>query len=229
MLDTTELGIDLGAIEAIVHARHGDPFAILGPHDGTVRCFIPGADTVSVVDRDTGLQVSELARLHPAGFFAGPISSHAGYRLRVGQGASAWETEDPYSFPPILGDMDIYLLAEGRHRDFGRTLGAHPAVLEGVPGVRFAVWAPNAQRVSVVGDFNAWDGRRHPMRKRHGPGVWELFVPRIAAGEFYKYEIIGPRGELLPLKAANCVDRGGGPALSLDGRRVGGQPCGAAG
>ena len=96
--------------------------------------------------------------------------------------------------------MDIYLLAEGRHRDFGRCLGAHPTEIDGVAGVRFAVWAPNAQRVSVVGDFNGWDGRRHPMRKRHGPGVWELFVPRIGAGTLYKYEMLGPWGELLPLE-----------------------------
>jgi 1,4-alpha-glucan branching enzyme len=201
MLDTTELGIDWGAIEAVVSARHGEPFAILGPHDGSVRAFIPDADTVTVVDRDTGLQVGELARLHPAGFFAGPVSTHGRYLLRIGQGGSVWETEDPYSFPPILGEMDIYLLGEGRHRDLGRALGAHPSDMEGVPGVRFAVWAPNAQRVSVVGDFNGWDGRRHPMRKRQSAGVWELFIPRIAAGELYKYELLGPWGELLPLKA----------------------------
>ncbi len=201
MLDTTELGIDLGAIDAIVHGRHGDPFAILGPHHGTVRAFIPGALSMSVVDSATGLPAGELTRLHPDGFFAGAVTTTGSYRLRVGEGAAAWETEDPYSFPPILGDMDIYLLAEGRHRDFGRCLGAHPAVVDGIAGVRFAVWAPNAQRVSVVGDFNGWDGRRYPMRKRHGPGVWELFVPRIAAGELYKYEVVAPWGEVLPLKA----------------------------
>ncbi len=201
MLDTVELGIDLGAIDAVVHGRHGDPFSILGPHGNTVRAFIPGAEGVSVIDSATGLITGELTRLHPDGFFAGPVSSHGAYRLRIGEGLAAWETEDPYSFPPLLGDMDIYLLAEGRHRDFGRCLGAHPATVNGVNGVRFAVWAPNAQRVSVVGDFNGWDGRRHPMRKRHGPGVWELFVPRIAAGEFYKFELIGAWGEMLPLKA----------------------------
>ena len=201
MLDTTELGIDVGAIDAIVHARHGDPFAILGPHGGTVRAFIPGAESITVVDSATGLPAGELTRMHPAGFFAGPVTTRGRYRLHIGEGAAAWEVEDPYAFPPILGDMDVYLLAEGRHRDFGRCLGAHPTVLEGVPGVRFAVWAPNAQRVSVVGDFNGWDGRRHPMRRRHGPGVWELFVPRIAAGELYKFEMLGPGGELLPLKA----------------------------
>ena len=196
-----DLGLNPGAIDAIVNARHGDPFAVLGPHDGSVRAFIPGADTVAVVDRDTGLVAGELQRVHPAGFFAGTVGAQGPYRLRIGQGATSYETEDPYSFPPVLGDLDVYLLAEGRHLDFGRALGAHPAEMEGVSGVRFAVWAPNAQRVSVVGDFNGWDGRRHPMRKRHGPGVWELFIPRIGPGVFYKYEMTGPSGEMLPLKA----------------------------
>ncbi len=196
-----DLGLNPGAIDAIVNARHGDPFAVLGPHDGSVRAFIPDADSVAVVDRDTGMVAGTLQRVHPAGFFAGTVGAHGPYRLRIGQGDASWETEDPYSFPPVLGDLDVYLLAEGRHLDFGRALGAHPTVMEDVPGVRFAVWAPNAQRVSVVGDFNAWDGRRHPMRKRHGPGVWELFVPRIGAGVFYKFEMTGPSGETLPLKA----------------------------
>ncbi|MEJ1976219.1 MAG: 1,4-alpha-glucan branching protein GlgB [Acetobacteraceae bacterium] len=193
--------IDRTAIDAIVNARHGDPFSVLGPHDGTVRVFIPGAESVAVIERDTGLVIGELTRVDPAGFFSGPVSSRAPYRLRVGEGAAGYEIEDAYAFPPILGDMDIYLLAEGRHRDFGRCLGAHPAVMDGVPGVRFAVWAPNAQRASVVGDFNHWDGRRHPMRKRHGPGVWELFLPRVGVGALYKYELLGPDGALLPLKA----------------------------
>ncbi len=193
--------IDPEAIEAIVQARHGDPFAVLGPHDVLVSTFMPGADTVTVIDRQTGQAIGELARIHPAGFFSGPVSTQAPYRLRIGQGGVGWETEDPYAFQPILGEMDIYLLSEGRHRDFGRCLGAHRVEMEGVPGVRFAVWAPNARRVSVVGDFNHWDGRRHPMRKRHGPGVWELFIPRVGAGALYKYEILGPDGALLPLKA----------------------------
>ncbi len=202
MLDAiTDLGLHPGAVDAIVNARHGDPFAVLGLHDGTVRAFVPGAETVSVLERSTGMVLGELSLIHPAGFFAGPVSSNEPYRLKIGRSAATWETEDPYSFPPLLGDLDVYLLAEGRHRDFGRCLGAHPMEVDGIPGVRFAVWAPNAQRVSVVGDFNGWDGRRHPMRKRHGPGVWELFVPRLGAGTLYKYEMTGPGGELLPLKA----------------------------
>src|SRR5690606_12212797 len=99
----------------------------------------------------------------------------------------------------LLGDMDIYLLAEGRHFELPFCLGARALTVDDIPGVRFAVWAPNARRVSVVGDFNNWDGRRHPMRARVEAGVWELFVPRLQPGEFYQYEILGPHG-LLPLK-----------------------------
>ncbi len=194
--------INPGAVDAIVHARHGDPFAVLGPHDGRIRAFVPGVAGVDVVDRATGMVLASLQRLHPEGFWSGAVSEPSAYKLRIhpDQG-SCYDIEDPYSFPPILGDMDTYLLAEGRHRDFGRALGAHPAEMDGVPGVRFAVWAPNASRVSVVGDFNHWDGRRHPMRMRHGPGVWELFIPRVGPGALYKYELLGPNGALLPLKA----------------------------
>src|SRR5690606_18200666 len=124
-----------------------------------------------------------------------------GYRLRLRAGEFEWEIEDPYAFPPILGELDEHLLGEGRHLDQYRQLGAHPRSIDGVEGVAFAVWAPNARRVSVVGDFNAWDGRRHPMRKRVGAGVWELFIPRLERGMTYKYEILGQHGERLPLKA----------------------------
>ncbi len=196
---------DPSAIEAVVHARHGDPFAVLGPHaipSGTaIRSFVPDADGIDVLARDTGLKIGELARVHDAGFWSGSVASAVPYRFRVSAAGASWDVEDAYSFPTLLGDMDIYLLGEGRHRDFARVLGAHVAELEGVPGVRFAVWAPNARRVSVVGSFNGWDGRRHPMRLRHGSGVWELFVPRVTAGAIYKYELLGPDGALLPLKA----------------------------
>ncbi len=125
------------------------------------------------------------------------------------------ETEDPYGFQPLLGGLDLYLIAEGRHRELGACLGAHVMEVEGVTGVRFAVWAPNAKRVAVVGDFNAWDGRRYPMRRRHDAGVWEIFIPRLQAGALYKYEILGPDWEQLPLKAdpiAACAERPPGTA-----------------
>ncbi|HEX4262449.1 MAG TPA: 1,4-alpha-glucan branching enzyme, partial [Acetobacteraceae bacterium] len=192
---------DPGAIDALVEARHGDPFALLGPHPApggvAIRAFLPQSESVEVIAAETGLPVGRLARIHPAGFWTGIVRQLAPYRLRIAAGGEVVETEDPYAFPPVLGDLDVYLLGEGRHHDFARAMGAHVTEIAGVRGVRFAVWAPNAQRVSVVGDFNAWDGRRHPMRLRHGAGVWELFIPRIGPGTIYKYEIRGPHGEIL--------------------------------
>ncbi len=200
---------DDAAIEAIVAGKHGDPFAVLGPHGGdgvplSVRAFWPGADGVEVIDRATGETVATLERLHPDGFFAGLIGDRhapASYRLRFSHGADRWEAEDPYRFPLILGEMDIYLLGEGSHRRLFECLGAHPMTVDGVDGVAFAVWAPNASRVSIVGDFNQWDGRRHPMRKRVEAGVWELFLPGVAKGAIYKFELLAADGRLLPLKA----------------------------
>ncbi len=196
---------DAGAIDAIAHGRHGDPFAVLGPHDTpdgcSIRAFLPNADGATVIDRSNGQVLGALQRLHPDGFWAGTIPARAPYTLRFDTPFGPYETADPYAFPPTLGPLDLDLLGEGRHRDLGHVLGAHPAEMEGVPGVRFAVWAPNASRVSVVGDFNFWDGRRHPMRRHTGAGVWDLFIPGVAAGAIYKYELLGPNGEMLPQKA----------------------------
>ena len=128
------------------------------------------------------------------------------------------ETEDPYSFGLLLGELDLYLLAEGSHLELGRCLGAQAMSIDGVAGVRFAVWAPNAQRVSVVGDFNGWDGRRHPMRKRVEAGVWELFIPRLPVGTIYKYEILGPaRAAAAQGRSGGAADRGAA-AHRLGGR-----------
>ena len=196
---------DRADIDAIVQARHGDPFAVLGPHrvekGVAVRAFLPGADSVQIVSRADGRVLAGMSLVDAAGFWSGVLPEQTAYRFRVAYGHAIVETEDPYSFPPLLGEIDTHLLAEGRHRDFARVLGAHVARIDGVDGVRFAVWAPNARRVSVVGSFNLWDGRRHPMRLRHGPGVWELFIPRVLPGAIYKYEIVGPDGATLPLKA----------------------------
>ena len=196
------------AIEALVSGRHGDPFAVLGPHrlDGghwVVRVFRPGVARALLIDAATGAEITELIRTHPDGLFSAMLAraDRPYYRLRFIEGDHAFEEEDPYRFPPVLGEVDNYLFAEGRHLRLYEKLGAHPAVIEGVAGASFAVWAPNASRVSVVGDFNDWDGRRHPMRKRQESGVWELFLPGIASGRLYKYELLGPNGELLPLKA----------------------------
>src|SRR5215470_2645559 len=194
-------------IEALVQGNHDDPFGLLGPHfvDSVglvIRSFQPTALRVRVVGED-GVEIADLERRHPAGFFAGVVGADTqiNYRLRLDLPARQLDIDDPYRFPPILGDLDMYLLAEGNHQRLYERLGAHPTELLGVPGVSFAVWAPNARRVSLVGDFNEWDGRRHPMRRRFEAGIWEIFLPGLAAGAVYKYEIKGAEGHLLPLKA----------------------------
>ncbi len=188
---------------AVIEGRHSDPFRYLGPHvEGDVplvRIFLPDAEGVAIVDEqghERGLE-----RIHDAGLFEGRLSNGSRrYRVRARYGERQVEIEDPYRFPPILSDFDLYLLGEGTHTHLYEKLGAHPMVLDEVSGVAFAVFAPNAQRVSVVGDFNSWDGRRHPMRVR-GNGFWEIFMPEAKPGSKYKYEIIGADGRMLPLKS----------------------------
>ncbi len=191
--------------DALANARLGDPFAVLGPHDGPhgrlVRAFLPGAQHVEVVSRDGGRLIGALSQDEPHGLFAGIADTTEEYLLRIQWPGAMQETEDPYSFGLLLGDLDLHLFNEGRHFELAFAMGARPMTVDGVPGVRFAVWAPNARAVSVVGDFNIWDARRHPMRSRHGAGVWELFVPRIGPGIKYKFAIVGPDGTHLPLKA----------------------------
>jgi 1,4-alpha-glucan branching enzyme len=196
---------DAETMDALVHGRLGDPFRVLGPHRGrhgtVIRTFQPGAETVEVAAGDSPGSVMELSKIHPGGVFGAEIDKAGRYQLRIKWPCAIEETEDPYSFGTLLGDVDLHLISEGTHRRLGECLGAQVMELGGVSGVRFAVWAPNARRVSVVGDFNSWDGRRHPMRLRHSAGVWEIFIPRLRPGAIYKYEIVGARGELLPLKA----------------------------
>jgi 1,4-alpha-glucan branching enzyme len=187
---------DLAQAYLIAEGRHPDPFAYLGPHDGQVRIFQPAATRVDILRGD---QAVAMMPLGDTDVFAGKGTSP--YRLRIYYGEAVYETEDSYSFGPFLTDFDLHLFSQGAHWDLADRFGASLDEIDGVAGVRFAVWAPNARRVSVVGGFNMWDGRRHPMRLRHSAGVWEIFIPRLAAGERYKYEIIGPSGELLPLKA----------------------------
>ena len=189
---------------SIIGGDHGNPFGILGPHDrqGTVvlTAFVPGADTLSVImGKATPRDCTPVP--DAPGLFQAILPQAAPYRLRAqGQGA-AWEFEDPFRFGPVLGEMDEYLLGEGTLKRLWHALGAHAMLHEGVAGVHFAVWAPNADRVSVVGDFNIWDGRRHPMRRRGSTGVWEIFVPDLGEGASYKYEVRGPGGALMPLRA----------------------------
>jgi 1,4-alpha-glucan branching enzyme len=195
-------------IEAIVAARHDDPFAFLGMHRTAagmcVRAFLPAASAMAVVDSARGEIAAEGRLLHRDGLFVAMVPDRGEpfrYRLRVLAGGAWQEFADVYSFGPVLGDLDIHLLVEGNHLASYQKLGAHPIVHEGIEGVAFAVWAPNARRVSPVGDFNAWDGRRLPMRRRHAGGFWEIFVPGLRPGRLYKYEIAGPDGRILPLKA----------------------------
>jgi 1,4-alpha-glucan branching enzyme len=196
-------------IDSVIQARCADIFAVLGPHrladdPGRARLtvFRPDADKVAVIGPD-GAERAVLDRIDPAGLFSADLPAVVleGYRLRLHRLESVWEIDDPYRFPPVLGEMDRYLMGEGRHWRLYDRLGAHPDQVEGVAGVRFAVWAPNAQRASVVGDFNNWDGRIHMMRKHPGIGVWEIFIPGVAAGAAYKYEFLSADGALLPLKA----------------------------
>jgi 1,4-alpha-glucan branching enzyme len=187
---------------AIIGGYHANPFEYLGPHqddgDRVVRAFLPDAERVAIVD-DAGHE-SELPRVHDAGLFAGPVDGvEDHYRLRAQFGPNLVELEDAYRFPPVLSDFDLYLLSEGTHLRLYEKLGAQPLTLDGAAGVGFVVFAPNARRVSVVGDFNYWDGRRHAMRVR-GNGFWEIFVPGARVGDKYKYEVLGPNG-LLPLKS----------------------------
>lgn len=199
---------DATEIESVLRGQHGDPFRILGPHRDargvmTLNVFAPDAAEIEVVD-PRGKSLGGMEMIHPEGFFHAAFAGKKKpfeYRLRCSRDGHEWERIDPYAFGPVLGEMDEYLLAEGRHEELYRRLGAHPMEHEGVAGVAFAVWAPNARRVSVVGNFNAWDGRRHPMRRRGAAGVWELFVPGVAVGDVYKYEILNAYGHLQPLKA----------------------------
>ena len=188
---------------AVIGGYHADPFSYLGPHveNGrtVLRVFLPDATEVKVVEN--GGHEEKLSRIHEAGLFVGPLGS-AGqpYKLRARWDGHEAELDDAYRFPPVLSDFDLHLLSEGTHLHSYERLGAHPRVHAGVSGVGFALFAPNARRVSVVGDFNLWDGRRHAMRVR-GQGFWEIFVPGAKAGQKYKYEILGRDGVLLPLKS----------------------------
>jgi 1,4-alpha-glucan branching enzyme len=205
-----------GQIDALLAGHHADPFALLGPQPvetasgrrWVIRFFHPGIATAGVLLSGSQTAI-EAKKIRPEGFFEAALPDTykdrpdpANYRIRFHtESGESFERYDTYAFPFLLSEFDLYLMGEGRHYDTYEKLGAHIQSVSGVRGVDFAVWAPSAQRVSVVGDFNHWDGRANPMRARGSSGVWELFLPELDEGAVYKYEIIGPQGQLLPLKA----------------------------
>jgi 1,4-alpha-glucan branching enzyme len=203
-LATPAPALDTQLAWALADGMLDDAFAVLGPHasaDGRfVRVFLPGALAVAAIAA-SGDGAVALPAQQPEGLFAGMLPFAGPYRLRITWTGQVQETEDPYAFGLVLGDVDLHLIGEGRHFQLAEALGANLASMDGVAGVRFAVWAPNARRVSVVGPFNIWDGRRHPMRRRGDTGIWEIFIPRLEEGTAYQYELVARDGTRLPLKA----------------------------
>ena len=197
--------IDQGAIDAILGAYHGDPFSLLGMHEAggqlVVRVFRPDARAVTVIREDAPDEQWPAIQVHPDGFFEAALGNpeeRFTYLLKfTGHEGRQWTQRDPYSFGTILGPLDLHLFAEGQHWELYKKLGAHLTTVDGVEGTAFNVWAPNAHRVSVVGEFNNWDGRVYPMRKLLGSGVWEIFLPGVGEGTHYKFEIKAAHGGIL--------------------------------
>ena len=222
--------LDEGDAASLVAGTHGDPFGVLGPHlsgrTWLTRAFIPGAEHVSVASLD-GRQLGTLTRRHEAGVFEGPVQLKAREAIRytASNAGGTWSLIDPYSFGPVLGPMDDYYASEGTHLRLFDKLGAHILVHEGVAGVHFAVWAPNAKRVSVVGDFNGWDGRRHSMRHRPSSGMWEIFLPELARRHRLQIRDTRRGREAAAAQGGSVRLRlGASPEDRVDGRRTAGFP-----
>jgi len=206
-------------LEALVRREHANPHSVLGVHEdnggAVVRALRPAASGVTA-QLDGGKEV-ELEEIHPGGVFEGFVEGAQPplhYRLEVDYGDSGTFTiEDPYAFLPTIGDLDLHLIGEGRHEELYEKLGSHVIEHQGVRGTAFAVWAPSARAISVVGDFNSWDGRLHAMRSLGAGGIWELFLPGVDAGARYKYEILGADGEL-KLKADPMAQEAEVPPLT---------------
>jgi 1,4-alpha-glucan branching enzyme len=190
-------------LDAIVRREHSNPHAVLGARATdagvTVRTYRPGAVSVAVKLED-GARTVALEEIHPAGVFAGLVEDAQlplRYRLEVDYGpAGSVAIDDPYAYSPTLGELDLYLIGEGRHEELYDRLGSHVRTHEGTRGTAFAVWAPAARAVSVVGDFNFWDGRLNAMRSLGATGIWELFLPGVGPGDRYKYELLTADGDL---------------------------------
>ncbi|WP_303907117.1 1,4-alpha-glucan branching protein GlgB [Thiohalomonas denitrificans] len=204
---TKHLDAELGRI---IEATHHDPFAVLGCHrDGDqalVRAYVPRAQEVRIAEGDLPMTRVPNTDLFEWSGDGTPLPKHYSLIWRD-EGHREHIARDPYTFEPQVGDLDLYYFGEGRHRHAYRFLGSHEHEVDGVAGVLFAVWAPNAERVSVVGDFNEWDGRRHPMRVRGGNGVWELFIPDLEPQHVYKYEIRNRHSGQVFLKADPYAQR----------------------
>ena len=196
--------IERDTVESLFLATHSDVFAYLGRHrlaegDEVVRVLIPGAVSVDIVNRRSGELIVPSEKIDERGFFVAVLPDDApdyALRIRYTEDTEPVIEEDPYHFSSALQDMDSWLLAEGKHLRPYETLGAHFAELDGVKGVRFAVWAPNAQRVSVIGEFNNWDGRRHVMRFHRDNGIWDIFIPAVKLNALYKFEIRDANGDV---------------------------------
>ncbi len=196
-------------LNKLLDASHTDPFSFLGLHHDPatglllIRTFQPFARKVSILSKITGKTIKHLQQVHDSGLFTASVhrKKHFPYLLKVIDHKGERRIEDPYSFPEIIAETDISLLASGQHHKAYSILGAQNITMDNVTGFSFAVWAPNASHVSVVGDFNHWDGRMHQMRLRHAAGIWEIFIPNLQSGENYKFQIKNRKGRLLPLKS----------------------------
>src|SRR5688500_10430947 len=191
------------ALDAVSSGRSDDPFSVLGRHSATlkgrpavvIRTMQPAASRVEVVTPDGAVAME---RRRPEGLFEATLALEGSaahdtvYRLRIHEAGEVREIVDPYQYGQVLSDFDLHLLSEGTHYRAWEKLGSHRTLVDGIAGVHFAVWAPNAQRVSVICDFNRWDGRAPQMRRLVPSGIWEIFIPDLADGACYKYEVRTP-------------------------------------
>ena len=202
--------LDYAQINAVVNAKCNDVFAVLGMHCNPngkgllVRCFLPGALNVQVIARSNNAKVASLSQIDSAGLFEGLLGRRTkrfDYYLKVEYPQLTTTLEDAYQYPSLLNSDDLYLFGEGTQEKAYQWMGAQLRDVNGIKGTLFTVWAPNASRVSLIGDFNHWDGRCNVMRQHPASGIWEIFMPNLAEPVVYKYEIINAQGVALPLKS----------------------------